>query len=102
MHLFAQALNIVWAAFYLLASFQDGRARVIIVALVTSPILVVYFACLIRVMSEMAISLLLVPSFLAKPAGGSGRETVNGVDADLAAYGVTAVATSRADAGTIV
>lgn len=102
LHLFAQALNIVWAIFYLLASFRDGTVRVIIVALITFPILVVYFACIIRVLCEMAISVLLVPSLLAKPATGTGRETVNGVDADLAAYGVTVGATSRADAGTIV
>lgn len=58
---------------------------------------------MIRVLSEIAISVLLVPSLLATAASGGGAagggQSVNGgANADLAAYGVGV----SDDAGTIV
>lgn len=97
LHHFAQALNVIWAVLILLASFRRGVVQ-IIVSLITFPILLVFFACIIRALSEIAISVLLVPSLLVKSAGVSGRGAVNSRDEDLAAYGVT----SPGDAGTIV
>ncbi|CAN0332939.1 unnamed protein product [Pylaiella littoralis] len=97
LHHFAQALNVIWAVLFLLASFRRGVVQ-IIVSLITFPILLVFFACIIRALSEIAISVLLVPSLLVKSAGVSGRGAVNSRDEDLAAYGVT----TPGDAGTIV
>ncbi|CAN0161375.1 unnamed protein product, partial [Hapterophycus canaliculatus] len=69
--------------------------------IVVYPVVLIYLACIIRVLSELVISVLLVPSLLAKQEpGGAGRggQSVNGGDADLAAYGVS----GGDDAGTVV
>lgn len=92
MHFLAQILNIVWSTLFLLNVFRYGHVGQIIFAIVLYPILIFWFACMIRCLSELAISVLLLPSLLAKGprtgAAGGGHSANGGVDADLAAYGV--------------
>lgn len=101
LHFLAQVLNVVWSTLVLLEVFRNGDAEEVIAALVVYPIFMFYFACMIRVLSEIAVSVLLVPSLLAKATAGAGQgaQSVNGgADADLAAYGVHV----SEDGGTIV
>lgn len=92
----------VWSTLVLFGIFREGTALGIIVALIVYPIFVFYMACFLRLMSELAVSVLLLPSLLANSQGHGGRgavaEPVGVGDADLAAYGVSGVD----DAGTIV
>lgn len=101
LHFVAQVFNVVWCTLVLFNVFRDEDVGGIVVGIVVYPIVLIYMASIIRVLSELAISVLLVPSLLAKQeAGGPGRggQSVNGADADLAAYGVSGVD----DAGTVV
>lgn len=101
LHFVAQVFNIVCCTLVLFDVFVYGNAAGIIVALVVYPIFLIYMASIIRVLSELAISVLLMPSLLAKQemgGGGRGGHSVNGGDADLAAYGVS----DGHDAGTVV
>lgn len=84
---------------FLLEVFRNGSAGAIIAGLIVYPIFMIYFACMIRVLSEMALSVLLIPSLLAKTNAGTragGQSANGGNNADLAAYGVSD------DGGTIV
>lgn len=105
LHFLAQVLSVVWCTLFLLHVFRYGDAAQIVAAIVVYPILVFYFACMIRVLSEMAVSVLLIPSLLAETAAGAGAAAAaggqaanGGNDADLAAYGVHV----SDDGGTIV
>lgn len=101
MHFLAQVLNVVWSTLFLLEVFRYGSAGEIVGALIVYPIFMFYFACMIRVLSEIAISVLLLPSLLAKATtgnGAAGRQPPANVNADLAAYGVGV----SDDGGTIV
>ncbi|CAN0356307.1 unnamed protein product [Ectocarpus sp. 12 AP-2014] len=102
LHFVGQVWNVVWSTLVLFGIFREGTALGIIVAIIVYPIFVFYMACFLRLMSELAVSVLLLPSLLAKSQGNGGRgaaaEPVGVGDADLAAYGVSGVD----DAGTIV
>lgn len=103
MHFFGQVLNIVVSTVALLSTLAKGNSQEIIFGIVAYPIFMLFFACMIRVVSEVAISVLLVPSLLAKVNSGNGAaggQSVNGGDnnADLTAYGVGI----SDDGGTIV
>lgn len=90
LHLMAQFLNIFFWIVVLLSSF-DEKAGVVVVAFIICPVLLIVYACIIRLLCEMIISVLLIPSLLAKnqPMGPAapGGQMVN--DSDLAAYGVS-------------
>lgn len=83
----AQVLNIAFWVFQLIRGFATRDAFIIIACIIFIPILLLAFALFFRLMSEIAVSILLIPVLLAKqqtptipgPAGN---------DADLAAYGV--------------
>eukprot|EP00903_Cladosiphon_okamuranus_P014739 g13657.t1 len=105
LHFLAQVLNVVWNTLLLLEAFRYGDAEEIIAAVIVYPIFMIYFACIVRVLSEIAISVLLVPGLLAKANAGPGAaaaaavQSINaGDNADLAAYGVHV----SDDGGTIV
>ncbi|CAM9927726.1 unnamed protein product, partial [Ectocarpus fasciculatus] len=102
LHFVGQVWNIVWSTLVLFGFFREGNALSIIVALIIYPIFVFYMACFLRLLSELSVSVLLLPSLLAKSQGQGGRgavaEPVGRGDADLAAYGVSGVD----DSGTIV
>ncbi|CAM9972317.1 unnamed protein product, partial [Scytosiphon promiscuus] len=100
LHFVAQIFNILWCTLVLLDVFHRSDAAGIVVAIIVFPVLLIFNACIIRVLSELAVSVLLVPSLLVKQeAGGAGRagHAMNDADADLAAYGVTGD-----DGGTVV
>lgn len=102
LHFIGQVLNVVWNTLFLLEAFRYGDAEKIIAAIIVYPIFMIYFACMIRVLSEIAVSVLLVPGLLAKANGGTGaaagRSVYGGDNSDLAAYGVHV----SDDGGTIV
>ncbi|CAB1119617.1 unnamed protein product [Ectocarpus sp. CCAP 1310/34] len=102
LHYVAQVWNVVWSTLVLSTVFREGNPLAIIVAIIIYPIFVFYMACFLRLMSELTVSVLLLPSLLAKSQGNGGRgavaEPVGVGDADLAAYGVSGVD----GAGTIV
>ncbi len=96
LHFLAQILNVMYCGYWLLWGIVNGSLETAIAGVIFYPIFWFYSACFIRVLTEMAISVLLVPSLLAKPAPAEASSANGVADADLAAYGVSG------NAGTIV
>lgn len=96
LHFLAQILNVIYCGYWILWGIVNGDIATAIGVVIFFPIFWFYAACFIRVLSELAISVLLVPSLLAKPAPAEASSANGGADADLAAYGVSG------NAGTIV
>lgn len=89
LHFVSQILNVVFWIFVLLSVFAEGEAGMIVAALIFCPVMLIVYAMLIRLLSEMAVSVLLIPPLLAKHQPGAGVASAPAVDdADLAAYGV--------------
>lgn len=89
MHLIGQIVSLFFWTIVLLSSFA-GPAQWIVFMVILYPFLVLIYAFLIRVVSELAISVLLLPPLLAKHQPGQGDVVPGpmGDDADLAVYGV--------------
>lgn len=91
MHYLSQVMNVVFWILALRSTFAEGSSAQIFAAIIIYPILLVFNACIIRLLSEVVIAVLLLPSLLTKhqPIRSAGEASVVVNDADLAAYGVT-------------
>lgn len=73
--------------FILISGFATGDAFIIIAYIIFIPFLLMAFALFYRLLSEIAVSILLIPVLLAKQQTSTIPGPA-GNDADLAAYGV--------------
>lgn len=82
LHAVGQILNALYCGLWLLWELGSGREGEKIFSVIFYPILFIVQACIIRVMSELAVSVLLVPVLLAarRPNGGGATDVVHNHD----------------------